>query len=1703
MTYDPTWVRTSPILVPQAIQNNAITAQKGSVRLDALEWGQRVGETALDTNQGGSSAITATPLNNGKMFIAWGAGTNGRFAIVDPDGNMDSTAYQVFETSFLDYATGLTSTLLPNGNVALAYGQNQGANEALVLKIYDENGDVVRDAVTVKEHASETQWGVGLAALPDGSIVVTWNEASAGNMSYFAIYDLDGDVRKGYTSLGGDYGIPQAAPLSDGNWIVTYENSGVRFRTYDRMGIQIVGETLFRTGVTQAGGLRTMGNGQVVIPFTRGFGIIDRHGNVVVAPEVKEGSGTYSVAVLPHDNIVTQNNQGTTGYYKVYDYEGNLLNSQITYASDAASITAGDVATFKNGNFALVYTTSGNNVKLYVHQGTKAGFGGDLEITGNFSLNAGTTVNEISTDGTLSDDSDDALITEKAAKAYVDAQIGVLSQTKIEDGDSSVEVIDDGTTSPQINFTIDNSVAGAFTTNGFILDSTGSAVTIINNDAAMGGYNGLNGSQTALVTEYAARQYVDDLMADTSEPTGFSQGNDNTYSTVGVDGTDSFYIEPTADSFDIFLTGQRWRITEKHSVTISDVEGMHYIYFDDDGVLKESVTWDIAYIYSKAYVSAVYWDATNKQIIYRGDERHGATMDGKTHINLHVYRGTLYRSGLAVGDITADSTGTENAEAQFSVTAGMITDEDIDHTIPSHPFPANMPMFYLSGSGQWRVDEATDYPLINTGSGRMAYNDFSGTWSLTEAASGSYVLTHVFATNDPTKPVVGIVGQAEYTTLSAARLGATDEINALVIGTMPFAEFKPIATVIYETNDSFTNTPKAAIRTNDEGSEWTDWRNTGISSVPGSITAHSSLSGLENDDHTQYLLVNGGRDVAGSLGIDDNLTVGNSVTVENDISVTSGTFSLPTGTSVDEISTDGTMVDASDDAIPTEGAVKSYVDTAIANLNPDKIWEGDSYVEVVDDGTSAGYIEVVADGVQVAYWDSEATSQRFGKAPVDGGFSLVTADASAIIQDTSGNNILNLTQDVQTIGLSGDTYLQTTQTTNTVVGSANGTDVFNLTDTVQRLGASTDTHISVNGSTTDTVTVTASTTEVASLGTTTQRIGQSGDSRLTLDSDTDTVELYAGTTSVLNGTPTIQRFGATGDTNLTLNNSADTFTLSAGANTQISGTTTTLDLGVAGDTTIVLNQTNDSVAITAGGESQILVETSGTSVWDDLTVTGNLFVDGTTFTVHNTEVRTADNVITLNYGEPGNGVTDGTAGIEIDRGSQPNYEFIFAEQTDTFRIGEEGETQAVATREDNPEDGRMAYWNETERRFDTAGDTFIWIDTTGGGAVVTDDQVEALSIDEFGITLENGTSINEFSTDGTLGDNSDDAVPTEKAVKTYVDSIAGSQSYKIFADDSYVQVIDDGTATGYVEIVTDSVQVAYFDPESSTQRIGKLAESRMLVSDDQIQFYTGSTPTLNMSLGTNGLTLASGATVNAISTDSALGSSDTTLITQAAATTYIDAGDTTTLINAQVYADAGDAATLSSAQSYADGGDATTLSSAQSYADGGDASTLAAAQSYDATTLIEAKAYADAGDAATLSAAQSYADAGDATALLDANAYADAGDASTLSSANSYTDVEIEELRNEMDIVNMKTVTADSTAVTGDVILVDTTAGDVNIDLVESEDARIIIKKKTTDGNKVNITTSPGTIDGQNLIVVDTPYQSFTFISDGSNFYII
>ena len=57
------------------------------------------------------------------------------------------------------------------------------------------------------------------------------------------------------------------------------------------------------------------------------------------------------------------------------------------------------------------------------------------------------------------------------------------------------------------------------------------------------------------------------------------------------------------------------------------------------------------------------------------------------------------------------------------------------------------------------------------------------------------------------------------------------------------------------------------------------------------------------------------------------------------------------GASVNEFSTDGTLSQNSNNKVPTQNAVKTYVDGQIAGLNADKIIEGDTSVETIDSGS--------------------------------------------------------------------------------------------------------------------------------------------------------------------------------------------------------------------------------------------------------------------------------------------------------------------------------------------------------------------------------------------------------------------------------------------------------------------------------------------------------------------------------------------------------------------------------------------------------------------------------------------------------------------------------------------------------------------------------------------------------------------------------
>ena len=91
--------------------------------------------------------------------------------------------------------------------------------------------------------------------------------------------------------------------------------------------------------------------------------------------------------------------------------------------------------------------------------------------------------------------------------------------------------------------------------------------------------------------------------------------------------------------------------------------------------------------------------------------------------------------------------------------------------------------------------------------------------------------------------------------------------------------------------------------------------------------------------------------------------------------------------------------------------------------------------------------------------------------------------------------------------------------------------------------------------------------------------------------------------------------------------------------------------------------------------------TAGTSNFNDVVIAGDLTITGDTTEIETTNTAITDNVIVLNKGEAGAGVTLGTSGIEVERGTEANKTFVWDEATDKWTLGTE--TLVAATFEGN------------------------------------------------------------------------------------------------------------------------------------------------------------------------------------------------------------------------------------------------------------------------------------------------------------------------------------------------------------------------------------------------------------------------------------
>lgn len=212
------------------------------------------------------------------------------------------------------------------------------------------------------------------------------------------------------------------------------------------------------------------------------------------------------------------------------------------------------------------------------------------------------------------------------------------------------------------------------------------------------------------------------------------------------------------------------------AVTIPDVDGFHYIYYDETATLRSSmVPWG-GDENTHVKVSTVFWrGAPYSRSDIVGFECHKWVMDKDTHAHFHLTFGTQYWKGYEAQFLN-------NTEMLY--TPGAIRDEDIvdEHGVNIGMLqelnPLSAPHLWINGGGQWIIEEshAGQHTIAHIVDGVVMINRFNGVdWLLEPVANNKYFAVWSVATNDVNTPIMLLLGQEENNNLADAKEANTLE----------------------------------------------------------------------------------------------------------------------------------------------------------------------------------------------------------------------------------------------------------------------------------------------------------------------------------------------------------------------------------------------------------------------------------------------------------------------------------------------------------------------------------------------------------------------------------------------------------------------------------------------------------------------------------------------------------------------------------------------------------------------------------------------------------------------------------------------------------------------------------------------------------------------------------------------------------------
>ncbi len=558
-------------------------------------------------------------------------------------------------------------------------------------------------------------------------------------------------------------------------------------------------------------------------------GSIITSGGVGIAKTLYVGTGIYGTL-----QTAAQTNITSIGTLSSLTVSGTCTLSSTT---DSTSTTTG--AVIISGGIGIAKT-------LYV--GT--GIYGTLQTAAQTNITSVGTLSSLTVSGTctLSSTTDSTSTTTGAvilsggmgiAKTlYVGTGIYGTLQTAAQTNITSVGTLTGLTCSGTITTMAINVNQASSTTNRLRMSYTSNSVyTELYCDS--NGY--LTGDKTPALFNnsniIANTAYVRNELAALAVATPISGFENKAQSTISYDGsTRIFTIVPVNSSYNIWLASTRFTITNSISTTAhATTQGATYwIYFDLTATIQ--IATSPPNFENSAMIAVVYYyDATHVLLL---EERHGTIMDIDTHRELHNNIGTYYVNGLSLSSYVLQ--GSVDSDNAFASASGVISDEDLRHSISAVSAGGPYTVFYLTGaSSSWTMSFSNTLPYPYTVGGYIQYNQWTGsTWQLTQGANNSFFTSYIIYVGSlaTASQMLIIMGQSQHSTFADADAESFSSLNT---GSLILPEFLVRHKLIWRTSNSYSTTGKCRLES------YKTIVGSLVQIIGASPANHQSLSGLQ------------------------------------------------------------------------------------------------------------------------------------------------------------------------------------------------------------------------------------------------------------------------------------------------------------------------------------------------------------------------------------------------------------------------------------------------------------------------------------------------------------------------------------------------------------------------------------------------------------------------------------------------------------------------------------------------------------------------------------------------------------------------------------------------------------------------------------------------------------------------------------------